>query len=529
MEIPLALDPCHSSLKWPRVRWLRIWHVGALCLLASFSCRATQPAFCFCNTDLPPMTGSPQVENLSQKLTWQASESDRQSALASLEQLADAGDAEAAFRVGRYFHIVSGHLDYARALFYYNKAAAKDHAWAMNNVGLLYDEGLGVPVDHVIARKFFEESANKGSELGYHNLARLHFTGEGGPEDLDKGLALLEKCAELKKSGCVYDQAALYLHGDYGIHKDYPKGIALAERAAEMGHKAATWGLAKLYLMGEKGLPLDIPRGLSMLRALSDQGYGLATASLGDLRSDPKLRNEFFTLHFGGEDQTSDAIKAAIPQDVSQAESFWLNATQQGYCRAFASLASVYDRGAGVPVNYTKAALYIADLVKCEPNNPLFLFKLGDRMTDAKGIPRDCIRARNLYYKSMSLGYSTAGANLGYIYDRGCDTILHDDKQAFQVYLACAKGGDPMCQNNVGAMLKHGRGVGDPDYVRAYSWMMIAAAQGQELAQKNLENYKDLFPAETREKGLEHAKEVVAMIHPGYVDMQALDRGDMDY
>jgi TPR repeat protein len=169
----------------------------------------------------------------------------------------------------------------------------------------------------------------------------------------------------LKKSLCIYNEAALYLTGEFGIPEDHPKGLGLAAQAADLGEQAASWGLAKLYLMGEGGVPLDIAKGMSMLRALSNQGYGLATASLGDLHSDPKLRSEFFSLHFGGDDQTSDAVKAAVPQDLEKAESYWLAATQQGYCRAFASLASAYDRGAGVPLNYSKAALYVANAVKC--------------------------------------------------------------------------------------------------------------------------------------------------------------------
>ena len=510
-------------------RWLCMWQVSTLCLLASFHCVAVQPAFQFGFHDLPIAAGSTQLQNLVQRLTWRASEEDRRSALASLEQLADSGDPEAAFRLGRYFHIDSGHPDYQRALLYYNKAIEKGHAWALSNVGLLYEEGLGVQVDRAKARTYFKQAAAKGSELGYYNLARLEFYGQAGQQDVEKGLALLDKCAQMKKSLCLYDEAALYLTGEFGIPKDYPKGLALAAQAVELGDRAASWGMAKLYLMGKDGISLDVPRGVSMLRALSDQGYGLATASLGDLQSDPKLRSEFFSLNFGGDDQTPDAIKAALPQDLAKAESYWLAATQQGYCRAFASLASVYDRGAGVSVDYTKAALYVANAVKCAPNEPLFLFKLGDRMTEAKGIPRDCVRARNLFFKSMSLGYSTAGANLGYLYDKGCWPILQDDKRAFQIYLACAKAGDAMCQNNVGAMLKHGRGVGEPDYVRAFGWFIMAASGGEELARKNLENNQDLFPSDTRALGLKHAMEIEGMVHGDHVDMQALQRGDMVY
>jgi TPR repeat protein len=527
--LSIAFNFTRPHLRRRATLWSCIWQVGALCLLTSVNCKAVQPAFQFGNHDTPRMAGNSQLDGLATRLSWQTSVDDRRSALAALQQLANSGDAEAAFRLGRYFHIESGHLDYAQALFYYNKAIEKGHAWAMSNVGLLYEDGLGVQVDDAIARKYFEQAAAMGSEFGYYNLARQNLIGEGGPRDIKKALALLEKCAQLKKSLCVYDEAALYLTGEFGIPEDYPKGLALAAQAADLGERAASWGMAKLYLMGDDGVPLDVAKGMSMLRALSDRGYGLATASLGDLHSDPKLRSEFFGLRFGGEDQVSDAIKAAVPQDLAKAESYWLAATQQGYCRAFTSIASVYDRGAGVSVDYTKAALYVANAVKCAPNEPLFLFKLGDRMTEAKGIPRDCVRAGNLFYKSMSLGYSKAGANLGYLYDKGCGTILRDDKRAFQIYLACAKAGDGMCQNNVGAMLKHGRGVGAPDYIRSFGWFIIAASGGEELAQKNLENYKDLFTSDTREQGIEHAKEVVEMIHPGYVDMQALDRGDTTY
>jgi uncharacterized protein len=529
MRFSKAVNFTGSHLRRRSSLCRRIWQGGALCLLVSVNCQAVQPAFQFGYHDTPKMAADSQVDSLAKQLSWQASQGDRRSALAALQQLANSGNAEAAFRLGRYFHMESAYSDYTQALFYYDKAIKKGHAWAMNNVGLLYDEGLGVQVDHAMARKYFEQAAAMGSEFGYYNLARQDFTGEGEPRDANNGLALLEKCAQLKKSLCLYNEAAIYLTGDFGIPEDQPKGLGLATQAAALGERAASWGLAKLYLMGDGGVPLDIEKGISMLRALSNQGYGLATASLGDLYSDPKLRSEFFSLHFGGEDQTSDAIKAAVPQDLAKAESYWLAATQQGYCRAFASLASVYDRGAGVPVDYTKAALYVANAVKCAPNEPLFLFKLGDRMTEAKGIPRDCVRAGNLFYKSMSLGYSTAGANLGYLYDKGCGTILRDDKRAFQIYLACAKAGDAMCQNNVGAMLKHGRGVGDPDYVRAFGWLIIAASSGEELARKNLENNQALFPIATREQGVEHAKEVAKMIHPGYVDMQALELGDMTY
>jgi TPR repeat protein len=130
----------------------------------------------------------------------------------------------------------------------------------------------------------------------------------------------------------------------------------------------------------------------------------------------------------------------------------------------------------------------------------------------------------------MMLGYSDAAVNLGYIFDKGCDSIRRDDKRALQIYLAGAKAGVPLCQNNVGAMLKHGRGIGGtPDRISGYAWLTLAANNGDELAVKNLVDFQEMFPEDVRKQGLQHLEEIKKMIHPGEVDMQLLVSGDMSY
>jgi TPR repeat protein len=84
------------------------------------------------------MAADSQLDSLTKRLSWQASQDDRRSALAALQQLADSGNAEAAFRLGRYFHIESAHRDYTQALFCYNKAIEKRPRMG--------DEQCGAPV-----------------------------------------------------------------------------------------------------------------------------------------------------------------------------------------------------------------------------------------------------------------------------------------------------------------------------------------------------------------------------------------------
>ena len=90
--------------------------------------------------------------------------------------------------------------------------------------------------------------------------------------------------------------------------------------------------------------------------------------------------------------------------------------------------------------------------------------------------------------------------NLGYLYDKGCEPIARDDQRAFQIYLLGAKLGVPLCQNNVGAMIKHGRGVPATALARGYGWIKLAALHGNDLAKANLQD--PLFSANVRATGL---------------------------
>ena len=51
--------------------------------------------------------------------------------------------------------------DYAKAREWYEKAAAKDNASAMINLGLLYANGQGVAQDYAKAREWYEKAAAK--------------------------------------------------------------------------------------------------------------------------------------------------------------------------------------------------------------------------------------------------------------------------------------------------------------------------------------------------------------------------------
>ena len=81
---------------------------------------------------------------------------------------------------------------------------------------------------------------------------------------------------------------------------------------------------------------------------------------------------------------------------------------------------------------------------------------------------------------------------------------------------------------DVGAMLKHGRGVGAPDPVRGYAWLKLSATNGEQLALKNLTGFDDLFTDDVRKRGMEHLEIVKQMILKNGDDRR-LVMGDMTY
>jgi len=83
-----------------------------------------------------------------------------------------------------------------------------------------------------------------------------------------------------------------------------------------------------------------------------------------------------------------------------------------------------------------------------------------------------------------------------------------------------AKQGVALCQNNVGAMLKRGRGVKEPDPARGYGWIKLAALKGDALANKNLQD--PLFTPEVRAVGLAHLADIQARLLLNSADPQVV-------
>lgn len=429
-------------------------------------------------------------------------------AIADVQKMVDAGDAEAAFRLGRFYHLESAEPDYPLALKYYEIAVYGEHAWATNNLGLLYRDGLGVSRDLKQAYVHFEQASRHKNPWAYTNLAGM----TGNIEWLERGAG--NGCTL-----CLIQEAAAYHSGSYGVHRDTDKTVELLRGASALGDTQATLILAELYLVGD-GVPQSSTQAFETLKTLSDHGDADATNRLGELFADNQILHYTFDHFLGGVRHIPEDFTKAFPQGPARAIRYWELANQQGSCQSFVNLSSVYDRGVGVGTDHKRAADYVDQAVHCDPTDSFYLWKLAMRYFDANGRARDCEAAEKYFTESLDHGYADAAVDLGYIFDKGCGPIPRDDARAFQIYLLGAKLGVALCENNVGAMIKHGRGVKTADPARGYGWIKLAALKGDELANKNLQD--PLFTTEVRAIGLAHLADIQARLLVDSTDPQAI-------
>ncbi|MCB1919266.1 MAG: sel1 repeat family protein [Candidatus Competibacteraceae bacterium] len=71
--------------------------------------------------------------------------------------------------------------DYAAEIAIVRPLAEQGFAFAQFNMGVLYDEGHGVPLDDLQAMDWYRRAAEQGLPQAQINLGIMHEQGEGGP------------------------------------------------------------------------------------------------------------------------------------------------------------------------------------------------------------------------------------------------------------------------------------------------------------------------------------------------------------
>ncbi len=125
------------------------------------------------------------------------SEGDYATALAECQPLADEGNVEAQFCVGRLYANGFGvAMDDALALKWYGLAAAGGHAEAQYSLGVMHANGWGVQMNEVPAAGFYRLAAEQGFSAAQSALGYSYKHGAGVEQSLEKAFTWFDIAAQ---------------------------------------------------------------------------------------------------------------------------------------------------------------------------------------------------------------------------------------------------------------------------------------------------------------------------------------------
>lgn len=120
----------------------------------------------------------------------------------------------------------------------WHKLAEEGNVKAQYNLGLLYEEGKGVPQRPDLAAFWYRTAARQGYTDALFNLGGLYYRGSGVPRITEEAVKLWTIAAEHGMGDAQYNLAVVLLEGD-GIPRDPDKAREWLRIAAVNGHPDA--------------------------------------------------------------------------------------------------------------------------------------------------------------------------------------------------------------------------------------------------------------------------------------------------
>jgi len=257
--------------------------------------------------------------------------------------------------------------DYRTALDKLTTLAAKGNAIAMNTLGKMYMQGLGVPQDYGKALQLFRQAAKRKLPNAENNLGVMYAGGYGVPQDFRQAIAWFKKAANQGYAGAINNLAEIHekdvfvskdpieaekwrhkLKGstpevsptlvnigfvgddDYKKAQDYyysgrfREAIPLFLNAAEKGHPEAQLKLAAMYRYGQS-VEKDERQARHWEKKASAQGY-----------SDEDGRDRIYFIDSSADGGDGAPAASALTATAVSAESVGcrcVSAEQPGCCR----------------------------------------------------------------------------------------------------------------------------------------------------------------------------------------------------
>jgi serine/threonine protein kinase len=169
---------------------------------------------------------------------------------------------------------------YPEAAKWYAKAAERGNADAQNELGHLYQFGLGVEKDNAQAFLWFRKAADQGNPGGQANLGWMYQYGLGVNQDNAQAFQLYQKSALSGGGSPAETRLGFMYENGLGVKQDYAQALSWYRKGADQGNPRAQTSLGIFYQNGW-GVPQDYAQALLWYRKAADQNFKWAQNRMG--------------------------------------------------------------------------------------------------------------------------------------------------------------------------------------------------------------------------------------------------------
>jgi hypothetical protein len=377
----------------------------------------------------------------------------------------DPANPAAMFQFARALALANKHM---AAVKYYLDAADRGHAGAMNDLGGIFEYGIGVPKNLATATEWYERAAGAGHMGAMAHLGELS-ENAGGVGNLANAKQWYEKAAMLGDAVSMNSLANLLKQAG-----ELPAAVDWYGKAARHGLASAMNSLGELSEAGT-GLPQDYASARSWYRKAADLGDADAMGRLGAMLESGR----------GG------------PQDLDAAREWHVKGAARNGRIAMHNLGVMLEHGRGTAKNLSEARLWYERAAALE--YPPALTDLGRLHLDGAAVPKNYARARSLFERASALGDARAMNNLGllYLYGRG---VLRDIKEARAWFERAAVLNDTEARQNLDRLDQAGLTDGTQIAARRTACVQTCAALQRSFVSSVCEHHSSTSIEENPER-----------------------------
>ncbi len=197
--------------------------------------------------------------------------------------MAEKNDPKSALALGFIEETVDDAYDLAKT--HYDVAWNNKNPTAAYNLGLVFEEGKGRPVDYKQAEDLYRQAANLGHPEAMTQLAGLYLNGNLGYVHFSEARSWYEKAALKGNADAQYALGVMAEKGQ-GMYQNLPLAFQSYQASAKQGHIEAMLALARMYQNG-LGVAKNQQQALDIYHQLALKGNLEAQQQLKSMEPKP--------------------------------------------------------------------------------------------------------------------------------------------------------------------------------------------------------------------------------------------------